>query len=169
MRSVDHTHFGAGFCAYSSLNSSTPPTQVARPPPSVWNPATRPSELPAQRPSPPLLAASTNASAPESESESAAKLCGGALRMGTMCGLLPNAKGTPENHTGGKSSDTTGLETLTGTTVAGVSRSGKCETRGVPGGGSMSENSAAKDVSGVALVPTAMSRFVFFERSVTKD
>ena len=90
--------------------------------------------------------------------------------MGTMCGLVWNAKGTPENHTGGKSADTTELEeTLTGTTVAGVSRSGKWETSGVPGGGRMSENSAAKDVSGVPLGPTAMSRFVFFERSVTSD
>ena len=58
---------------------------------------------------------------------SAAKLSGGAVRMGTTMGLPANEKGTPENHTGGKLEETTGLDEVTGIgmSVAGVSLSGK--------------------------------------------
>jgi hypothetical protein len=48
-----------------------------------------------------------------------------------------------------------------GIMLAGVSRLGKWEIRGVPGGGRMSENSDARDVKGVGLGPRARRRLVF--------
>ena len=53
--------------------------------------------------------------------------------------------------------------------VAGVSRLGKCEMRGVPGGGRMRENSAAREVRGVCFGDRARRRFVFLERRETRD
>jgi len=42
----------------------------------------------------------------------------------------------------------------------GVFRLGKCERSGVPGGGRMSENSAARGRTGVCFVERAIRRFV---------
>jgi len=56
-----------------------------------------------------------------------------------------------------------------GMMVAGVSRFGKCETRGVPGGGSTKENSEARDERSVCLGDKASKRLVLPERSATKD
>ena len=53
--------------------------------------------------------------------------------------------------------------------VAGVSRLGKCEMRGVPGGGRMRENSEAREVRRVCFGDRASRRFVFLERRETKD
>ena len=94
--------------------------------------------------------------------------------MGTSKGLLPNTKGTPLNHTGGRSGLRIGAMGFsggsTGTTVRGVSRSGKCDISGVPGGGSVSANSGARLVNGVCLfAESARTRFVPFERSSTSD
>ena len=56
-----------------------------------------------------------------------------------------------------------------GTTDAGVSRSGKWEMSGVPGGGRMRENSGAREVSGVCfLEERARRRFVPWPRSSTR-
>ena len=141
-------HLSVLFLAKSSLNSSTPPTQVARAPLRVWKPVTRLKELPAQRPSPPLSAASNTESAPESAVASEAKLSAGARRMGKRSGLFPSAAGIPENHTGGKSDPTMILGCgVIGIMVAGSSRSGEWETRGVCGGGRMRENSFARELT----------------------
>ena len=56
-----------------------------------------------------------------------------------------------------------------GMTVAGVSRLGKWEMRGVPGGGRMRENSDASDVRGVCFGDRARRRLVFLESSETRD
>lgn len=85
----DKTHLDTSFLANLSLNISTPPTQVTLAPPRAWKPVATLSWLPAQSPSPPFSVASTRASAPPSES--AAKLSGGAFRIGTSSGLLPSA------------------------------------------------------------------------------
>ena len=53
--------------------------------------------------------------------------------------------------------------------VAGVSRLGKWEMSGVPGGGRMSVNSAASEERGVCLGESARRRFVFLERRETRD
>lgn len=165
------TYLETSLLMNSSLNSSTPPTQVARALFSAWKPVTRLNWLPAQRPSPPFSAASTITSAPESLSASEAKLCAGAFKRGTSKGFVPRAWGTPENHTGGRFGEM--IESArggsTGMTVAGVSRWGKCEMRGVPGGGRMRENSAAREERGVCFVESARMRFVFLLRSVTRD
>lgn len=145
------THDGSNLFAYSSENSSTPPTQVTRELLSrVWKPVTIPKELPAQSPSPPRSAASNRASAPESVSVSDAKLSAGACRMGTSRGLLRCAKGMPENHTGGVLGVIKGWSEGTGTgiTLGGVSRAGKWEISGVPGGGRIRENSDARVKTG---------------------
>jgi hypothetical protein len=128
------------------------------------------SELPAHKPSPPFSEASTIASAPESEEESAAKLSTGALRMGTKSGLLLRACGIPENHTGARPGVVIGLlDTGIGITVAGSSLSGKCETRGVPGGGKMSENSEASEFKRFCLEGSASNRFVPLFTRDTRD
>lgn len=59
--------------------------------------------------------------------------------------------------------------TGTGITVAGSSRLGKWEMRGVPGGGRVSENSAARVERSVCFGESAMRRLVFLERRVTRD
>ena len=120
-----YPHLSVFFLANSSLNSSTPPIQDARAPLRVWKPVTRLKELPAQRPSPPLSAASKTESAPESAVASEAKLSAGARRMGKRSGLFPSAAGIPENQTGGKSEPMIALGWgVIGITVAGSSRSG---------------------------------------------
>lgn len=81
--------------------------------------------------------------------------------MGTKSGLLPRACGIPENHTGATSDAMIGLpDTGIGITVGGSSLSGKCETRGVPGGGKMRENSEASEVSRFCFGERASRRFV---------
>ena len=50
-------------------------------------------------------------------------------------------------------------ETGTGTTSCGPSRGGKCEIRGVLGGGTESENSDASEESCVAVGESAMRKF----------
>jgi hypothetical protein len=128
-------------------------------------------ELPAHKPSPPLSAASTNTSALKSSVESAAKLSAGACKIGKSNGLLPRACGTPENQIGGVPDVRMGCEEgiSMGMMLAGVSRFGKWDIRGVPGGGRMRENSDARDVIGVCLGPRATRRLVLPERSDTKD
>lgn len=171
-RDVKPAHPGSSFWKNSSLNISTPPTHVALAPPTGWNPATKPIWLPAHKPSPPLSAASTTASAPESVSPSLAKLSAGAFRIGTRRGLFWYANGIPENHTGASFDETTlGVTGLTGTgiTVAGSSRCGKWEMRGVPGGGRVRENSEASVYTGVCFGERAMRRLVFLERRETRD
>lgn len=137
----------------------------------VWKPVTRPNELPAQRPSPPRSKESNTTSAFASESVSEAKLSAGALRMGTSRGLLPCAKGIPENHTGGVLGVNRGFAegTETGTTSGVVSRAGKWEMRGVPGGGRIRENSEARVKMGVCLWERATMMFVPALRAVTMD
>lgn len=56
-----------------------------------------------------------------------------------------------------------------GTSVEGVSRLGKWEMRGVPGGGRMRENSEASELRGVCFGDRASMRFVFLERRETRD
>lgn len=170
MHFCPNPHLGVFFLANSSLNSSTPPTQVARAPFRVWKPVTRLKELPAHRPSPPLSAASRADSAPESSVASEAKLSAGARRMGRRSGLLPSAAGIPENQIGDKSDPmrTLGWGAI-GMTVAGSSRSGKWETRGVCGGGRMRENSLARELTRFCFWERARSRFVPFSSSETKD
>lgn len=166
------THEGSGLFAYASEKSSTPPTQVTRALLSrVWKPVTIPSELPAQRPSPPRSADSTRTSALESVSVSEAKLSAGARRMGTKRGLLPCAKGMPENHTGGVLGASKGCAagTETGITPGGVSRAGKWEMSGVPGGGRMRENSDARVKTGDCVGERAMMRLVPASRAATRD
>ena len=91
--------------------------------------------------------------------------------MGTSKGLLPCAKGIPENHTGGvlgvKKGCVEGTET--GMTPGGVSRAGKWEMRGVPGGGRTRENSEARVKMGVCFWESATMRFVPALRAVTRD
>jgi hypothetical protein len=146
------------------------PTQVTRAPLRVWNPVTKPRLEPAHRPSPPFSAASAIASAVP-PSTSAAKLSAGARRIGTSSGLLPNEWGTPENQTGGRFGVRIGLPdgTETGITVGGSCRSGKYEIKGVPGGGGMSENSAAREVRGVCFEERAMRRLVLLDSKPTSD
>lgn len=166
------TYEGSSFLAYASEKSSTPPTHVMRALLSrVWNPVTIPIVLPAQSPSPLRSAASNTASAPVSESESDAKLSAGARRMGTKSGLLPRAKGMPENHTGGVLGVSRGCSEGTGMgiTLGGVSRSGKCEMRGVPGGGRTRENSEARVKMGVCFGESATMRLVPALRAATSD
>lgn len=168
--SLTDPHLSVFFFAKSSLNSSTPPTQVARAPLRVWKPVTRLKELPAQRPSPPLSAASKTESAPESAVVSEAKLSAGARRMGKRSGLLPSAAGIPENQTGGKSESMMPLGWgVTGIMVAGSSREGTWETRGVCGGGRMRENSFARELTRFCFWERASNRFVPFSSSETKD
>ena len=59
--------------------------------------------------------------------------------------------------------------TSTGISVAGSSRLGWCERRGVPGGGGMRENSVAREDSGVCFGESVMRRLVFSERRPTRD
>lgn len=102
--------------------------------------------------------------------ESAAKLSAGARRMGTSIGLLPRACGAPENQTCGIPGVRIGdIETGTGIIVGGSERAGWCDISGVSGGGRMSENSVAREVSGVCLGASAMRRLVFSDRSPTRD
>lgn len=90
--------------------------------------------------------------------------------MGKRSGLLPNAAGIPENQTGGKSAPTMTLGWgVTGMTVAGSSRSGKWETRGVCGGGRIRENSFARELTRFCFWDRASSRFVPFSSNDTKD
>jgi len=160
----------SSFLANASLNNSKPPAHATRPPSFVWNPLTTAIELPAHKPSPPLSAASTNASAFESSVESAAKLSAGACKIGKSCGLLPRACGIPENQIGGVPGVRMGCKgTLMGMTLAGVSRLGKWDIRGVPGGGKIRENSDARDVRIVCFGPRTRRRLVLPESSVTKD
>lgn len=165
------THLDTSLLMNSSLKISTPPNHVARALPTVWKPVTRLNELPAHNPSPDLSAASTTASAPESLSPSDANACGGAFSKGTRNGLFPSACGTPENHTGLRLGEMMWCARggSTGMTVAGVSRLGKCEMRGVPGGGRMRENSDAREVRGVCFDESASRRLVFLERRETRD
>ena len=164
-----NSHLGMCFLVNSLLNNSAPPTQVARAPLRVWKPVTRLKELPAHRPSPPLSTASKTDSAEESEVPSEAKLSAGARRIGKRSGLLPSAAGIPENQTGGKSDPTMTLGWgVIGTTVAGSSRSGKWEMRGVCGGGRMRENSFARELTRFCFWERASSRFVPFSNSDTK-
>jgi hypothetical protein len=168
----DDTYEGSSFLAYASEKSSTPPTHIMRASLSrVWKPDTRPIALPAQRPSPLRSAASNTGSAPASESASDAKLSAGARRTGTKSGLLPSAKGMPENHTGGVLGVSKGCcgGTETGITLGGVSRAGKWEISGVPGGGRTRENSEARVKMGVWLGERATIRFVPALRAATRD
>jgi hypothetical protein len=91
--------------------------------------------------------------------------------MGTRSGLLPSATGTPENQIGAVVDGRIECDfgTSIGMTVTGVSLFGKCEMRGVPGGGRMRENSDARDVRGVCLMGRATSRLALPERSATRD
>jgi hypothetical protein len=163
------TYFEISFCAYSSLNISTLPNQVILAPLSVWNPVTKPREDPAQRPSPPFSEASTRESA--LPSGSAAKASAGARKIGTSSGLIPNECGTPENQTGGRFGDRIGLPegTETGIILGGSWRSGKYEIKGVPGGGRMRENSAAREESGVCFEERAMRRLVLLDSKPKSD
>jgi hypothetical protein len=137
----------------------------------VWKPVTTPIALPAQSPSPLRSAESNTVSAPASESASDAKLSAGARRMGTKSGLFPRAKGMPENHTGG----VLGFRkawfegTVMGTTLGGVSRGGKWEMRGVPGGGRIRENSDASVKMGDCFGERATMRLVPALRASTSD
>ena len=164
------THFEISFVMNLFENSSTPPAHIARDPSRVWKPVTTPSALPAHKPSPPFSAASTSVSAAESAVESAAKPPAGAPRMGNRSGLFPNAWGTPENQMGAVCGVRMGCGgTGMGMVVTLVLRSGKCETSGVPGGGRMRENSAAKEVKGDCVGERAMRRLVLEESSVIRD
>ena len=91
--------------------------------------------------------------------------------MGTSRGLLASAKGIPENHTGGVLGVNRGFAegTETGTTSGVVSRAGKWEMRGVPGGGRIRENSEARVKMGVCLWERATMMFVPALRAVTMD
>src|SRR6266403_896381 len=165
------THEGSNLFTYASEKSSTPPAQVTRALLSrVWKPVTIPNERPAQSPSPPRSAASNMTSAPESESVSDAKLSVGACRIGTNSGLLRCAKGVPENHTGGVLGVNKGCPggTETGITVGGVSRAGKWEMSGVPGGGRIRENSDARVKTGDCVGERAMMRLVPALRAATR-
>jgi hypothetical protein len=90
--------------------------------------------------------------------------------MGTSRGLLRCANGTPENHTGGVLGVSKGWSEGTGTgiTLGGVSRSGKWEMRGVPGGGRIRENSDARVKVGVCVGERAMMRLVPALRAATR-
>jgi len=109
-------------------------------------------------------------SAFESSVESAAKLSAGACKIGKSCGLFPKACETPENQIGGVPDVRMGCGgTSMGMTLAGASRLGKWDIRGVPGGGKIRENSDVRDVRIVCFVPRTKRRLVLLERSVTKD
>jgi hypothetical protein len=90
--------------------------------------------------------------------------------MGTNRGLLRCANGIPENHTGGVLGVRKGRSEGTGTgiTLGGVSRSGKWERRGVPGGGRIRENSDARVKTGDCVGERAMMRLVPALRAATK-
>ena len=156
--------------ANSSLKTWTPPTNTALEFTRVWKPVTSPIELPAHRPSPPLSDASTKTSLAPSSFVSAAKLSGGAFTIGTRYGLLFIACGTPENQIVefAETMPEEGAETGTGTSVCGCAREGKCETRGVCGGGRTRENSAASDVKGVWEGDNANRMFTFCDSNVTR-
>jgi len=51
----------------------------------------------------------------------------------------------------------------------GSLRSGKCEMRGIPGGGRIRENSEAREVRGVCFWDRAINTLVSPERSDTMD
>lgn len=91
--------------------------------------------------------------------------------MGTSRGLFPCAKGMPENHTGGVLGVSKGCSegTVTGITLGRVSRAGKWEMSGVPGGGRIRENSEARVKMGVCVGERAMMRLVPALRAVTRD
>lgn len=91
--------------------------------------------------------------------------------MGTRKGLFVRACGTPENHTGLRFGERMGWVdgTETGMTLGDSFRSGKYDTRGVPGGGRVRPNSAARDESGVCLEDRAMRRLVLLETRPTRD
>ena len=96
--------------------------------------------------------------------------------MGTSCGLVPSACGTPENHIG-RPSLIVLLKILVascwvgvmGMSDAGSARFGKYEMRGVPGGGRMSENSGASSDRGVCFVDKAIIKLVLSLRISTRD
>jgi hypothetical protein len=160
------------FSATSFANRRAPPTNAARAPPRVWKPVAADSCVPAHRPSPPRSAASTIASAPLSLSASLANASGGARRSGTRYGFVPSACAAPANQTGPLSADgeSAGCHPARiGTSQAGSGRCGKWLSSGVPGGGRMSPNSAASDVSGVCFVPSAKRMFVPLPRRSTSD
>jgi hypothetical protein len=91
--------------------------------------------------------------------------------MGINRGLLPCAKGMPENHTGGVLGVSRGCSdgAEMGITLGGVSRAGKWDIRGVPGGGRMSENSEASVKMGDCVGERAMMRFVPALRTETRN
>lgn len=76
----------------------------------------------------------------------------------------------PENHTGGVLGVSKGRSEGTGTgiTLGGVSRSGKWEMRGVPGGGRIRENSDARVKIGDCVGERAMMRLVPALRAATR-
>ena len=77
----------------------------------------------------------------------------------------------PENHTGGvlgvRNGCSDGAET--GITLGGVSRAGKWEMRGVPGGGRMRENSEARVKMGDCVDERATIMLVPALRVATRD
>ena len=91
--------------------------------------------------------------------------------MGTKSGLLPSAKGMPENHTGGVLGVSRGWfdGTATGITLGRVSLTGKWEMRGVLGGGRTRENSEARVKMGDCFVERATIRLVPALRAATSD
>lgn len=114
--------------------------------------------------------ASARASAPLSIS--AAKLSGGAFKIGTRRGLLPSACETPENQTGGKLGERIDEEeagTSIGMTVDGSDRFGKKETSGVCGGGRIKENSEASEDRLVCFCESAIKRFEPRDSNSTND
>jgi hypothetical protein len=80
------------------------------------------------------------------ESVSDAELSAGTWRMETNRGLLPCSKRMLENHMGGVLGVSKGWtdDSETGIRLGRVSRAGKWDMRGVPGGGRMSENLDAR-------------------------
>ena len=76
----------------------------------------------------------------------------------------------PENHTGGVLNVSMGWSDGTGTgiTLGGVSRAGKWEMRGVPGGGRIRENSDARVKIGDCVGERAMMRLVPALRAATR-
>ena len=91
--------------------------------------------------------------------------------MGTNRGLLPCANGMPENHTGGVLAARNGCSdgADTGIMLGGVSRTGKWEMSGVPGGGRISENSDARVKTGDCVGESATIMLVPALRAVTRD
>jgi len=76
----------------------------------------------------------------------------------------------PENHTGGVLGVSKGWSEGTGTgiTLGGVSRPGKWEMRGVPGGGRIRENSDARVKIGDCFGERATMRLVPALRAATR-